>query len=348
MKLTRLIALALALALSCASAHAATLGNLACVQTTTTGTGTITLGSAISAHVSFADAGIPDGATVSYGIEDGAASEAGRGTYDADTGTLTRGAITSTNSNNEISLSGTATVCVSAIAEDFTDRLEKSQNLADVDDAATAFGNIKQSATTSATGVAETATDGECEAGTDTARYCTPSGVKAAVAGVHTIWVPATAMWAGSCAPGTFTDSGWAFKYAACDPSSSEFMLFMVAMPKNWDEGNITAQFYWSHPSTTTNFAVVWGLACNAISDDDSEAGLSASYTETTDTGGTTSDLYVSDATSGFTPAGTPAAGDMLICSARRNGSSGSDTLAVDAYLHGVKVNYTSDATNDD
>lgn len=50
-------------------------------------------------------------------------------------------------------------------------------------DAATAFANIKQAATTSATGVAELATNAEAQTGTDTGRVLTPSNLTGAVLG---------------------------------------------------------------------------------------------------------------------------------------------------------------------
>lgn len=53
----------------------------------------------------------------------------------------------------------------------------KSANLSDLTNAATAFGNIKQAATTSATGVVELATSTEAEARSDTSRALTPSSV---------------------------------------------------------------------------------------------------------------------------------------------------------------------------
>ncbi len=54
-----------------------------------------------------------------------------------------------------------------------------SNNLSDVDTAATAFTNIKQAATTAATGVAELATSAEAVTGTDTTRTVTPAALKA-------------------------------------------------------------------------------------------------------------------------------------------------------------------------
>lgn len=55
-----------------------------------------------------------------------------------------------------------------------------SQNLNDVSNKATAFDNIKQAATDSATGVVELATDAEVITGTDTTRAVTPAGGTAA------------------------------------------------------------------------------------------------------------------------------------------------------------------------
>jgi hypothetical protein len=54
-----------------------------------------------------------------------------------------------------------------------------SNNLSDVAAAATAFANIKQAATTSATGVAELCTDGEAQAKADTGRVLTASNLAA-------------------------------------------------------------------------------------------------------------------------------------------------------------------------
>lgn len=52
-----------------------------------------------------------------------------------------------------------------------------TNNLSDVANPATAFSNIKQASTTSATGVVELATSAETQTGTDTARAVTPSGL---------------------------------------------------------------------------------------------------------------------------------------------------------------------------
>ncbi len=94
--------------------------NRAKMSTSTTGTGTITLGSAVSGFQTFADAGISDGQTVRYVIEDGANFEIGNGTYGSSGTTLSRSVIESSNSDSAISLSGDAFVFIGAIARDIT------------------------------------------------------------------------------------------------------------------------------------------------------------------------------------------------------------------------------------
>lgn len=95
---------------------------LARMTTSTTGTGTITLGSAATVnsvtYLTFANAGVSDGDIVAYGIADTNASEYGYGTYTASGTTLTRNPIRSTNSNNAISLSGSAQVFITAGGSD--------------------------------------------------------------------------------------------------------------------------------------------------------------------------------------------------------------------------------------
>ena len=93
--------------------------NRAKMTTATTGTGTITLGSAVDGFQTFTAAGVSDGDTVRYCIEDGTSSfELGSGVFTASGTTLTRVVSESSNSDNAISLSGDAIVFITAIAAD--------------------------------------------------------------------------------------------------------------------------------------------------------------------------------------------------------------------------------------
>lgn len=97
----------------------AKLYNLARMSTATRGAGTITLGSAVLSFLSFSGAGVSDGETITYAIEDGSSREIGRGVYTASGTTLTRSVLKSTNSDSPIVLSGDAEVFITAAAEDF-------------------------------------------------------------------------------------------------------------------------------------------------------------------------------------------------------------------------------------
>jgi len=97
---------------------AVVLGNRAKMSTSTTGTGTITLGSALSGYQSFAQAGITNGQTVRYAIEDSTNFEIGSGVYTSSGTTLTRNVTESSNSDNAINLSGSGEVFITASAAD--------------------------------------------------------------------------------------------------------------------------------------------------------------------------------------------------------------------------------------
>lgn len=114
---------------------AAKLYNLARMTTGTVGTGTLTLGTAVAGHLTFAQAGVVNGDSVYYAINDGNESEVGTGVYTAAGTLLTRNVIKSTNADALISLSGDAEVMVTALAESFREVL-------DIVDGAGTWGDI--------------------------------------------------------------------------------------------------------------------------------------------------------------------------------------------------------------
>lgn len=103
--------------------------NRAKMSTATTGTGTITLGSAEAGYQSFAAAGVVDGDVIRYVIEDGDAWEIGTGTYTASGTTLTRTVSESSNADAALNLTGAAVVFVSATEADI---VQPGDNVSDL------------------------------------------------------------------------------------------------------------------------------------------------------------------------------------------------------------------------
>ena len=89
------------------------------VTTTTTGTGTITLGTPIIGFRSFESVDVADGDEIEYAIQDGTAWEYGTGTYSSTGPTISRDNIEeSSNGGAAIDLSGDAVVFCDAFAVD--------------------------------------------------------------------------------------------------------------------------------------------------------------------------------------------------------------------------------------
>lgn len=171
--------------------------------------------------------------------------------------------------------------------------------------------------------------------------------------GKHSVYVPAHAMVArtsSGAASGTAETSTnkVMFETLDFDTSADEFAQFFIRMPKGWNESTVTAIFIWSHASTATNFGVAWGLQGVAMGDGDAGDAAFGAAVVTTDTGGTTDDIYQSAESSAITVGGTPAEGDWVVFQVYRDVSDAGDTLAVDARLHGVLLLYTIDAASDD
>jgi hypothetical protein len=171
--------------------------------------------------------------------------------------------------------------------------------------------------------------------------------------GQHTIWVPAGAMTpqtTNGAASGSLemTTNDVMLKYLAFDASTQEFAQFSIQMPKSWNEGTIVAQFIWTHPSTTTNFGVAWELGSVAFADDDALDTAFGTEVTVTDTGGTTHDCYISAESSAMTVAGSPTAEELVYFRVTRDPANGSDNMAVDAWLLGVKLHYTTNDDTDD
>ena len=239
--------------------------NRAKMTTATTGTGTVTLGSASVGFQTFADAGVADSDVVQYVIEEGSSFEIGTGTYTSSGTTLTRTPTESSESDNSaITLSGTATVSVTAIDDDYN-RLQ--------------FGGSDKVVATS-TGATVT--------GTITATSF--SGDGSALTGIEGVPSGVIAMWSGTNAN---IPTGWAL----CDGNNStpdltdRFILGRAAATNTNStggantvtlaEGNLPA-----HTHDAGNFATsTAGAHTHTLSGNTSDAGSHAHSGSTSNVG---------------------------------------------------------------
>lgn len=187
-------------------------------------------------------------------------------------------------------------------------------------------------------------------AGTDTVTIAASGG---ATVGRHAIWIAAgsiTPSATGGCAAlATIASAANQpdIQTLDFDATTQEYAQFSIRMPKSWNEGTVTFVPVWSHAATTTNFGVVWDLQLVAIGDDDAIAVAFGTAQTSTDTGGTTNDVYTGPESSAITVAGTPAAEDVVFGRVSRVTGNGSDTMAIDARLHGITLYITTDAETD-
>lgn len=174
----------------------------------------------------------------------------------------------------------------------------------------------------------------------------------AAGQGKTAIWIPAMSMWAVTTNPATSGSLEMAatkpmFSYWSFDAATQQYVQFALRMPKSWNGSTVTAQFVWAHPATTTNFGVVWNAAGIALSDNEAANASFGTAQQVTDTGGTTSNIYISPETAAITIGSSPAAQDLVYFQVARVAADGSDTCAVAAYLLGVNLFITTNAATD-
>ena len=163
----------------------------------------------------------------------------------------------------------------------------------------------------------------------------------ATIPATQTIWMPAPAMTArtsnGATAGSTETSTNKVMvETYDFGNTSAEYVQFSVAFPKGWDLGNVTAEFYWTASGSGN---VTWGLQGVAISNDDPLDAAFGNAQTVNHTLTANLDLQHTSATGNITIAGTPVAGDLTYFQLYRD--PGTDTLAANASLIGVKLLYT-------
>lgn len=171
-------------------------------------------------------------------------------------------------------------------------------------------------------------------------------------AGKQGIWVPAGAIWprtttgCAALAQLELSTNKNNWPYLAFDATTTEYAQFNLYSNKQFSTSTFTFIPVWTHPSTTTNFGVVWQLSAVGRSDTDAGDVAFGTAVSSTDTGGTTSTIYKGPESSAVTVS-TLAAEDVINFQINRLPSDASDTMAVDAYLLGIMLFVTTTANTD-
>ena len=170
--------------------------------------------------------------------------------------------------------------------------------------------------------------------------------------GKQSMWIPASSMYPNStsgCADLTQVElsNGPEIKVLDFDPSSDENAQFTVAFPKEWNEGTVTFQAFFTVTGTNTG-TTAWGLSGVAFADNgDQNTAFGTNVVATAKAhSGTSNDLDVSAESGAVTIAGSPSTDELVYFQVMRDVSA--DNQSGDARLLGIKLFFTTDALTSD
>ena len=173
-------------------------------------------------------------------------------------------------------------------------------------------------------------------------------GVPISPIGIHDISVAAEGMYVTTtlpaCGPNQVelpTNDIDIFTMDFTSTCADERAQFNVPLPRNYNNGAITATVRWSHASGTGN--VVWRLGALARGNSDAIDTAMTFSADLVASNDANNDMIVA-LTGSFTPGGTPADNDHMFFEIMRQGSDALDTFSGTARLHSITIHMTTDA----
>lgn len=168
--------------------------------------------------------------------------------------------------------------------------------------------------------------------------------------GLQSLWIPASAITPrgtnGASVGSTETSVNKVMLSTLdFDQSTAEYGQFDIAFPKGWNAGTVFAQFIWTAASGSGD--VIWGIQGISIVNDGALDVAFGTAQTVTDTVLATNDSHHSPETSAITISGA-AANAVCHFQVYRDAADGSDTLAADAKLIGIKLLYSVTQSHDD
>ncbi len=125
------------------------------------------------------------------------------------------------------------------------------------------------------------------------------------------------------------------------DSAATKYTQFDVSLPSNCNKQSIKAKFSWTTTTSAATGNVVWGIQARVLSDTNTIDGGWGTAQECTDTISGNTTFQVSSATAVLGLSGTSSADALLLFRVYRNAPAAADTLAVNASLYGVKLQYS-------
>ena len=127
------------------------------------------------------------------------------------------------------------------------------------------------------------------------------------------------------------------------DTTTSEKAQFWWTPPLNWDAGTIKFKLYWTETGGGASETVDFDLAGTAYADSDAiDASLGTAKNVTDTNFNVDNDMQITAYSDAITVAGTAIAGEPVLLQLSRDVAA--DTLAVDAKVIGVMLEFTTDA----
>ena len=165
----------------------------------------------------------------------------------------------------------------------------------------------------------------------------------------HVFWPAGAAIPQSATAPAAATtDSGTNdvfFDTYGFDSDTTEWVQFVGEL-EHWNASSIKCKAVWTYTGSPSGTIVEWGFSARSFGDDDALNQAFDAATVVSDTMIAALDNHVTDATAGFTPAGTPVNGERLQLKVSRTGNI-ANKMAGDALLIGVMIEYTEASTEE-
>ena len=143
----------------------------------------------------------------------------------------------------------------------------------------------------------------------------------------------------GGASPSSSLDDGTNNSIDWWNVDTNEELFSKVAMPPQWDGGDIDVEFFWTVNGASAGDNIRWAASATGAGNGDAWDATFSTVTETAD------DLLIANddvhiiKASGITPAGTTDDGNMLFIKLKRTPTV-AQTASVDARLLGVRVHY--------